>query len=96
MRREINLERTPMILPKVHKDSQLWPSRKRPSIIEISNRYGVVARGIVTIGHESGEGPKVECDGLDDRVRDKIEAAIEGGDESVRVDGVRYHWSIED
>jgi hypothetical protein len=33
---------------------------------------------------------------LGDRVRDAIEAAIEGGDDFVRVDGVRYHWSIED
>jgi hypothetical protein len=63
--------------------------------IEISNQYGLVAQGTVTITHEPGEGPKVECEGLDERVRDRIEAAIEGGSESVRVDGLRYHWLIE-
>jgi hypothetical protein len=64
--------------------------------IEISDRYGVVATGTVTISHEIGEGPKVEWEGLDERIRDRIEATIEGGDEFVQVNGVRYHWSIED
>jgi hypothetical protein len=64
--------------------------------IEISDHYGVIARGDITISREPGEGPKVECEGLDERIRDRIEAAIEGGDEFVQVNGVRYHWSIED